>query len=333
MFNPFNLNFPAFRCQRPILQAWIIILLLLTLTCAVSAHANLFVPKAMLLSRPSNPLKPVFILIWICRLFPPYRILLILIHLIGFSQSIFAQTITGPGLDDPYARPVTFQEEDYVTLTNTIKKRLAQEHGDTSQFYVAQSIVEFCGDDYDCLMNLHHRLRDLMFENHHYLVALALARASVSLAAQNNDPFNAGLAYVDMSFYYNDLGRVDSFVATLEKALPYFEKCGACFRIFKVRQELLERKYGDQPKVIVPLIEKNLEDARNMHCDIPSIQHNLKRLTVYTENGGMWDKFEKYLTALEQTLVPVPTTFEARKRLSPEISWYLLKSNFLTVIG
>ena len=239
-----------------------------------------------------------------------YWILLILVLLISFSQSLFAQTNTE--LDAPYARPVTFNEEDYSALTNTIKARLAQEHGDTSQFYVAQSIVEFCGDDYDCLMNLHHRLRDTMFENRYYLISLALGRTSVKLALQNDDPFNVGLAYIDLSIYYSDLGRSDSVVANLEKSLGYFEEIGACFRIFKVRQELLERKYGGQPTVIVPLMEKNLEDARNMGCDIPSIQHTLKRLTTFTEDGGMWGKFEKYLTELEHTLVPDPTTFEER---------------------
>jgi tetratricopeptide (TPR) repeat protein len=240
-----------------------------------------------------------------------YHLLLILFLVTVGNWEVNAQYFTTKQ-DDPFLRLTTYQESDFQTLLDSINIRLAQPYGDIDRTNVTQSIAQFCGQDYDCLINLHHRLRDTLFANDHYLLALALGHASVQLAIQNKDPFNAGLAYVDISFYYLGLGRVDSMIVSLEKSLPLFEKSGACFRYFKVKTELLERKYGNKPNDVVPLMEKNLEEAKRKGCNDAGLLHVLKRLIEYTERGRMWDKNKEYLAALEQSIDPDSDVFEHR---------------------
>ncbi|MCB0662672.1 MAG: hypothetical protein KDC24_08030, partial [Saprospiraceae bacterium] len=239
---------------------------------------------------------------------------LLLFYLFLFSittSDIRAQYFLGQQ-DAPFLRPVTYQESAFLNLLDSINAKLAQPYGDTVRTYVEESISQFCGQDYDCLINLHHRLRDTLFDNNHYLIALNLGQLSVRLASENDDPYNVGLAFIDLSFYYQDLGRIDSMIASLEKSLPYFEKSGSCFRIFKTKTELLERKYGNKPDEIVPLMEKNLEEAKKRGCKEAGLLHVLKRLVEYTERGSMWDKNNKYLVELESSIDTSSNVFEQR---------------------
>ncbi len=243
--------------------------------------------------------------------FTLYHLLLILILITNATRDVQAQYDIG-SIDAPFLRPIPYQESDVLTLLDSIKFKLAQPYGDTVKTYVEQSIAQFCGQDYDCLINLHHRLRDFSIDNNHYLIALTLGKASVQLALQNDDPYNVGLAYIDLSFYYEDLGRIDSMIASLEKSLPHFEKSGGCFRIFKTKTELLERKYGNKPNEVVPLMEKNLKEAKRKGCKEAGLLHILKRLVEYTARGSMWDMNKKYLEELEQSIDTTSDVFEHR---------------------
>lgn len=181
-----------------------------------------------------------------------------------------------------------------------IEKRLEQDGGDTSRYFILRQVRSRCGGNYDCLYVAYYDIMIRLERRFDLPAAIYVGEELARVAARRGGPEAEARACKNLSRFYSALGNERLAIVNLERALRLFEQAGRHSEIIRTKMSLLEHSLSYRKvEEVLPEMEALLALAiRNK--DTSSISYLHLRLILRYQEAGLYGKMAEHVTAIEK---------------------------------